>query len=339
MLKELCELMGVSSQEEKVREFIREKIKDHVQEIIEDPYGNLIARKGPVTKPKLMLAAHMDEVGFMVVHAEKNGLLKFKPIGIGVQTLLAKRVIIGKDRVPGLIGAKPVHLIQGDEGKKWPEIKTLFIDIGAASKEAALKSIEIGDCGTFDTAFREEGDTIYGKAFDNRLGCYLLIELIRNHDLPGYYAFTVQEEMGLRGARIASFRISPNVALAVDTTGSAEWPTDKDVPATPVIGGGPVITVTDLTIICDRRLVNLLEDTARMAGIGFQIKKPGVGGTDAGPIHLTKSGVPTAVFSLPARYIHSPLSMASKKDLSAGVDLLTRAVERILAAPGDFVTS
>lgn len=339
MLKELCELMGVSSQEEKVREFIREQVKDHVQEITEDAYGNLIVRKGVPTKPRLMLAAHMDEVGFMIMNVEKNGLLKFKPIGIGVQTLLAKRVIIGPDRVPGLIGAKPIHLIQGEEGKKWPEIKNLFIDIGASTKEAALKSVAVGDCGTFDTAFREEGDKIYGKAFDNRLGCHMLIELIRNHELPGYYAFTVQEEMGLRGARIAGFRISPDVALAVDTTGSVEWPTDKDVPGSPAIGGGPVISVSDLTIICDRRLVALLEETARAGGIAYQIKKPGVGGTDAGPIHLTKAGVPTAVFSLPARYIHSPLSIASKKDLTAGIDLLARSVETILAKPGNYVTS
>ena len=333
MLKELCELMGVSSQEEKVRDFIRQNVKDHAQEIIEDTYGNLIVRKGPVTKPKLMLAAHMDEVGFMVMSVEKNGLLKFKPIGIGVQTLLAKRVIIGKNRVPGVIGSKPVHLLQEDEAKKWPEIKNLFIDIGAATREEALKSVEIGDCGTFDTVYREDGDTMYGKAFDNRLGCYMLMELLRDHDLPGYYVFTVQEEMGLRGARIAGFRVAPDVALAVDTTGSAEWPTDKDVPDSPIMGGGPVITVSDLTIICDRRLVELLMDTARVNGLDYQVKKPGVGGTDAGPIHLVKTGVPTAVFSLPARYIHSPLSMASKKDLANGILLLARAVEKILTIP------
>jgi len=339
MLKELCELLGVSSQEEKVRDFIRQNVQDHAQEIIEDPYGNLIVRKGPVTKPKLMLAAHMDEVGFMIMHIEKNGLLKFNPIGIGVHTLLAKRVIIGKERIPGVIGAKPAHLVQEDELKKWPDIKNLFVDIGAASKEAASKLVEIGDCGTFDTAYREVGDTMYGKAFDNRLGCYMLIDLIRNYDLPGYYVFSVQEEMGLRGARIAGFRVAPDVALAIDTTGSAEWPTDKDVPGVPVIGGGPVITVSDLSIICDRRLVDLLMETARAHGITYQIKKPGVGGTDAGPIHLVRSGVPTAVLSLPARYIHSPLSMASRNDLTRGIKLLTLTVEKILAASGIFATS
>jgi endoglucanase len=238
-----------------------------------------------------------------------------------------------------VIGAKPVHLVQEDEAKKWPDIKNLFVDIGAASKEAASKLVEIGDCGTFDTAYRELGDTMYGKAFDNRLGCYMLIDLIRNHDLPGYYVFSVQEEMGLRGARIAGFRVAPDVALAIDTTGSAEWPTDMDVPGFPVIGGGPVITVSDLSIICDRRLVDLLTETARLNDITYQIKKPGVGGTDAGPIHLVRSGVPTAVLSLPARYIHSPLSMASKNDLTLGIKLLTRAMEKILAAPGNHATS
>jgi len=329
MLKELSDLLGVSSQEDDIRQYIKEKIRPCVQETIEDTYGNLICRVGEPASPRIMLAAHMDEVGFMITHIDKNGLLRFKPIGLGVQTLLAKPVIIGRQRVPGVIGCKPIHLAQEEELKKLPELKTLFIDIGASSREEGEKSVTIGDCGTFDTAYRSDGDILFGKAFDNRIGCYMLIELIRQHNLSAYYAFTVQEEMGLRGARIAGYRVSPDVALAVDTTGSAEWPSDKDLSTSPRIGLGPVLTVTDQSIICDRKLVSILEETARSNSIPYQFKKPGIGGTDAGQIHLAKGGVPTAVISVCARYIHSPMAIASARDIQDGIRLLALALPAI----------
>jgi endoglucanase len=329
MLKELSDLLGVSSQEDDIREFIKEKIRPYVQETTEDAYGNMICRVGEPSSPRIMLAAHMDEVGFMVTHINKNGLLRFKPIGLGVQTLLGKTVIIGPKRIPGVIGCKPIHLAQEEELKKLPELKTLFIDIGASSREEAEKSVEAGACGTFDTVFRSDGDIIFGKAFDNRIGCYMLIELIKQHKFPAYYAFTVQEEMGLRGARIAGHQVSPDVALAVDTTGSAEWPSDKDLSTSPRIGLGPVLTVADLSIICDRKLVSVLEEAARSNKIPYQFKKPGIGGTDAGQIHLAKAGVPTAVFSVCARYIHSPMAIASSRDIQEGIRLLALALPKI----------
>jgi endoglucanase len=214
--------------------------------------------------------------------------------------------------------------------KKIPEIKDLFIDIGTTTKKAANEVIEIGDCGTFDTEFNEREDIIYGKAFDNRIGCYILIQLIKNTDLPIYYAFTVQEEAGLRGARIAAYRVSPQIAIAVDTTASAEWPIEKDLSQSPQIGKGPVITIADRSIICDTKLVSLLVETAKKNGISHQFKKPMVGGTDAGPIHLTKEGIRTAVMSIAARYIHSPLSIASRKDIEAGIELLQLSVQGVL---------
>jgi len=330
MLKELSEIIGVSGEEGKIREFIKDNIKNEASEIIEDPYGNLIVKKGKDTEPKIMLAAHMDEVGFMVTSIEKSGLLKFKPIGVGPRILQAKRVLIGKNHISGVIGHKPIHLAKDDETKRLPEVKNLFIDIGASSKEESTKLVEIGECGTFDTQYSENGDIIYGKAFDNRIGCYILIQLIKNTDLPGYYTFTVQEEVGLRGARIAAYRVSPHVAFVVDTTGSGEWPQEKDLPEYPAIGKGTAITITDFTIICDQRFVSLLKEIARENSIPYQLKRPMIGGTDGGPIHLTKEGVPTAVISTPARYIHSPLSIASKKDIEAGVNLLAKTIEKIL---------
>lgn len=329
MLKELSNLLGVSSQENEVREYIKKQIQDHVQDIAEDAYGNLICRKGNDETPRIMLAAHMDEVGFMITHIGKNGMLRFKPIGIGIHTLLGKHVIIGSNRIPGVIGCKPIHLAQPEETKKLPEIKSLFIDIGASSRDEAEKLVKAGDTGSFDTVYRENNGTLYGKAFDNRIGCYMLIKMIQEHDLPADYVFTTQEEMGLRGARIAGYRVAPDVAIAVDTTGSGEWPSEKDIADFPRIRGGPVLTIADQSVICDRKLVAIFEETARANKISYQVKKPGVGGTDAGQIHLVKSGVPSAVISVCARYIHSPMSIAAASDIQDGIRLLCLALPSI----------
>jgi len=323
-------LIGVSGEESRVRDFIKEKIKDDVDEFIEDAYGNLMARKGNVNKPRIMLAAHMDEVGIMITGIENTGLLRFKAIGISPGVLPAKRVQIGQNNLCGVIGVKPVHLSTREEREKIIETKNLFVDIGAKSKDEAAKLVEIGSCGTFTTKFSEDGKLIYGKALDNRIGCYTLIQLIKNTDLALWYAFTVQEEAGLRGARIAAHRISPTVAIAVDTTASGEWPEDKDLPQYPVIGKGPAITVADRSIICDKGLVSLIIETARENNIPYQPKRPMVGGTDAGVIHITKEGARCAVIATPARYIHSPLSIASKDDIEAGINLLIKTIDKIL---------
>lgn len=330
MLKALSEFIGVSGGEYKVREFIKNKIQNDVSEIVEDPYGNLIVKKGEETVPKIMLAAHMDEVGFIITGIGKKGLLKFKTIGINPQVLPAKSVLIGRDMIPGVIGHKPLHQAKEEEKGKIPDIKNLFIDVGASSKEEANKLIQIGELGTFDTKFCEYDDIVCGKAFDNRIGCYILIQLIKNTDFPIYYAFTTQEELGLRGARIVAYRVSPQIAIAVDTTTSGEWPADKDIAQYPEIGKGPVITIADRSIICDKKLVSLLEAAAQENDIPYQFKKPMIGGTDAGSIHLTKEGIRTAVVQTSARYIHSPLSIASKKDIEAGIKLLTNSIQKIL---------
>lgn len=330
MLKELSELIGVSGDEDEVREFIKKQIRDAVSEVIEDPYGNLIVRKGKETTPKIMLSAHMDEIGFIITGIEKNGNLRFKAIGILPQILLAKRVLIGKKHICGIVGHKPIHLTKDEEIKKMPDFKGLFIDIGASSRDEAHKVVEVGDYGTFDTDFSEDGDVIFGKAFDNRIGCHMLIRLIKNTDLPIYYAFTVQEEVGARGAKIAAYRIAPQVAFAVDTTSSGEWPIEEDLPQYPAIGKGTAITIADRSLICDKRIVSILKETAEKHNIPYQIKRPMVGGTDGGPIHLTRAGIRTAVVSTPARYIHSPLSIASKKDIEAGIKLLQLSIEKII---------
>jgi len=330
MLKELCEINGVSGDEDRIRSFIKENIYQYADELIEDNYGNLIARKGKINRKKILLAAHMDEVGMMITNIEKNGLLRFKAIGLRSQAILAKKVIIGEKKIPGVIGHKPIHLTQRGETDKVPEIRELFIDIGAGSREESEKLIQIGDMATFDTKFRKEGDIIYGKAFDNRIGCYILMELLKKTDIPAYYAFTVQEEVGLRGARIVAYRINPDIAIAVDTTSSGEFPEKKDLPGYPIIGRGPVLTIADATILCDRNVLKIFENVANKSRIPFQHKQPMMGGTDAGVMHITREGIPSAVISTPARYIHSPISIASMKDIKNSIRLLSLTMEKIL---------
>lgn len=329
MLKELCELVGVSGGEDRVRSFIKDIVTPVCDETIEDAYGNLIVRRGKADKPRILLAAHMDEVGFIITAIEKNGFLRFRPIGLSPQVLLAKRVVIGKQDTPGVIVTKPIHLMKKEDMKKPLCAEEYFMDIGAATKEEACKRIEIGDLATFDTSYGEKDGILYGKAFDDRIGCYILIQILRNTDFPLYCAFTTQEEVGLRGARIVGYRVSPDVAFAVDTTASGEWPVEKDIAAYPEIGKGPVISIADRSIICDRDLVSFIQDVAAKNGIGYQDKKPMIGGTDAGPIHLTRRGVRTAVVQTAARYIHSPLSIAARKDIDDAIRLLTLSLEGI----------
>ncbi|MEO0135990.1 MAG: M42 family metallopeptidase [candidate division WOR-3 bacterium] len=330
MLKELTEINGVSGDEDKIRSFIKTKIKGYAAEIIEDDYGNLIIRKGKIKNTKILLAAHMDEVGLMITGIEKNGLLRFRTIGLQAGTILAKRVVIGDKKVPGVIGHKPIHLTHPGERSKNIEVKDLFIDIGTNSREESERLVQIGDTATFDTKFYQNNGLIFGKAFDNRIGCYILIELIRKTNIPAYYAFTVQEEIGLRGARLVSFRINPDLALAVDTTGTAEFPEQKDVPDYPVLGRGPVLTVADATILCDKKLLKLFENTAQQNHIPYQFKQPMIGGTDAGVMHLARAGVPAVVISTPARYIHSPIAIASLRDITNSIRLLSLTLEKIL---------
>lgn len=330
MIKELCEICSVSGNENEIRLFIKEKIYNYVTDLEEDAYGNLIVRKGREKRPKILLAAHMDEVGMMITNIERNGLLKFKTIGLRAQSILAKKVAVGEKQIPGIIGHKPIHLSSTSERNKIPEVKELFIDIGVNSREEAEKFVQIGEFVTFATNFRKDGDIIYGKAFDNRIGCYVLIKLIQETNLDAYFAFTVQEELGLRGAKIVAYRVNPDIAITIDTTGTNEFPEIKDQPLYPVLGNGPVLTIADKTIICDRKITKLFENTAKTYRIPYQFKQPMIGGTDAGAIHIARKGIPTTVLSTPARYIHSPQSIASMKDIKNTIKLLTFTVEEIL---------
>ncbi|MCL4394329.1 MAG: M42 family metallopeptidase [Chloroflexi bacterium] len=336
LLEALSNARGVSGDESQVRETLIEAIKTYVTEYRVDALGNLIAfKKGKGShKPSLrvMLAAHMDEVGLIVVHHESSGHLRFRKVGgIDDRVLLSKSVLIGKDNVAGVIGSKPVHLLKEKELERIEETDSLTIDIGAKTKEEALSAVKIGDYASFATKFGEIGDgLVKGKAFDDRTGCAVLAELLkRENPFDVYGVFTVQEEVGARGARVAAFAVDPSVAFVIESTVCDDSPKEKDVSPTTRVGCGPAITIADRSTISDKRLVDLLVETARENRIPYQIKQPMIGGTDAGRIHLTKEGVPTVAVAVPTRYIHSPVSVLSLADYQNTVTLLSKTLPKL----------
>jgi len=338
LIEQLTNAWGVSGNENQVRQIIRKQIEKNVDDIRVDAMGNLIAfKKAKSSKGKalkVMISGHMDEVGLMVTSIDKAGYLKFDKVGgIDDRVLLAKRVLIGKDRIPGVIGVKPIHMLyRKGEHKKVSSHEEMFIDIGAASQEEAQRSVNPGDYVMFDTPCEDWGSLIKAKAFDDRIGCYMMIELLKKrYRFDLYAAFTTQEEVGLRGGRVAAYRHLPDMAFILEVTGAGDFPTPlgRDVSKVPALGKGPVITIMDRVVFCDKGLVKLLIDTAKANRIPIQIKRPGIGGTDAGRIHMTKEGVKTVVLATAVRYIHSTVGLTSKRDVAAGLKLMEETFKKI----------
>ena len=344
ILKELSEAFGVSGGEDEVREIIIEAIKDHVDEYRVDSMGNLIALKKGTgeSKLKVMVAAHMDEVGLMITHIdEETGALRFRPVGgIDDRILLSKVVLIGQDRLPGVIGVKPVHLLKDEERRRVIKVEQMTIDIGAKSKKEAEKAVKIGDYAVFATGFRQLAEdglrTVKGKAFDDRAGCAVLIEVLKQrYPFDLYPVFTVQEEVGLRGARVAAYAVEPDAAFVLEGTICDDMPKKKDVSPTTRLGAGPAITIMDRSFIADRGLVKLLVETAEELGIPHQFKQPGLGGTDAGAIHLAKEGIPSVTVAVPCRYIHSPVCLLSLEDFENTARLMKATLGRLASKKED----
>ncbi len=338
LLEKLANARGLSGNEGEVRDILIDAVRDRVDEYRVDALGNLITLKrapgGSRRKPapKVMLAAHMDEVGLMIVHIEPNGYLRFDKVGgIDDRVLLSKVVLIGKDRVPGVIGVKPIHLLKPKEREVVIDVEAMTIDIGAKSKEEAQRKVKIGDYATFATQFAEiQEGIVKGKAFDDRIGCAVLVEVLkREYPFDLYGVFTAQEEVGARGARTAAYAIEPDIAFALEGTFADDSPKDKDISSSTHLGEGPAITWADSSLIADRRLVQLLVQTAKENRIPFQFRRLTSGGTDAGRIALTKEGVPSAVLSVPVRYIHSPVAMASLDDFENAIALMTKALPKL----------
>ena len=334
ILKELAEAFGVSGNEGDVRAVVLDAVREHVDEVKVDTLGNVLAFKRGTGRQRMrvMLAAHMDEIGLMVVGYDNGGFLRVGAVGgIDPRLLPGTLLQVGSERIPGVIGIKPVHLLEKGEGEKVPKLQDLVVDIGAQSRDEAKKLAPLGTYATFATQFRELGPTVSGKAFDDRAGCAVLVELLRGErfrfDL--HAAFTVQEEVGLRGARVAAYAIEPDCAFALEGTIADDIPKDKETSPTTELGQGPAITVMDHSFIADRRLVRLLTGTAEELDIPYQIKQPGIGGTDAGAIHLTREGVPSVTVAVPCRYIHSPVALLSLDDFNNTVRLMRESLSRL----------
>ncbi len=336
ILRTLSEAMGVSGAEGEVRRAILSLIGPHVDDIQTDTLGNLFAlKKGTGKRPlRVMIDAHMDEVGLMVTGHTSDGMLKVKAIGgLDDRILLGKRVLVGEKKIPGVIGAKPVHLLTDSERDKGVEIDALRVDIGLSKKEAAESKAPLGTRIGFDTAFMDLGPTVRGKAFDDRVGCAVLVHLLRGDPLPYDVvgAFVVQEEVGLRGARVAAHRVQPDAAFVLEGTIADDLPKGEEADESPTteLGKGPALSVMDRSVIYDARLNRLLEETAADLGIPVQYKQPGIGGTDGGAIVTSLGGIPAAAMAVPCRYIHSPAAILNKRDYRHTIRLLRAALERL----------
>lgn len=337
LLRELSELSGVSGNEHEVRGYLAAHLKEHVDELRSDAIGNVVATKHPRLRLegspplRVMLTAHMDEVGLMITNVDSSGMLRLAPVGgVDVRVLPAKAVVVGKNKVPGVIGLKPVHLLKPEERKIIPDTDSLYIDIGAASKEEAERLVRVGDYASFPTKYLEMGQTARGKAFDDRAGCAILVELLKgDYPFTLHGVFAAQEEVGLRGARIAAYRLRPDVAFAIEGTVCDDTPKKKDVSPTSILGNGPAITIADRSLVADKLLVELLLDTARSQAIPHQIKQPLVGSTDAGAIQRVGEGIRSAVLAVPVRYIHSPVSIVSLVDFQNTRLLIEQALQRL----------
>ena len=339
LLKKLTDASGISGFEDGIRNVIISEIKDHVDEIEVDNMGNMIAtRKGKEGGKKVMLAAHMDEIGLMVRYIDKNGFIKFSKIGgINDQMLLNQEVTVktSKGDVIGVIGSKPPHRMKSSEMKKVISYEDMFIDIGAADKEEAEKMVAIGDPILINQDFAELGKSLVkAKALDNRVGCAVLVEVMKKleSDATVYGVATVQEEVGLKGAKTSAFKVNPDLAIVLDVTISGDHPGIKEEEAPAKAGKGPVIVLADASgrgIITNLKVKELLTSTADEEKIPYQLEVSEGGTTDASVIHLTREGIPTGVISPAARYIHTPVSVVNVEDVENAVKLIVAVLKRI----------
>ncbi len=318
MLKKLTEAFGVSGFENEVRDIIYEEIKDFCDSVKIDSIGNLCAYKsakgGQKNPKKILLSAHMDEVGFIVTDITEDGYLKFASVGgIEAKLMLSQRVRIND--IKGVIALKAVHLSTAEEREKLVKEDQLYIDIGAKDKKSAEKLVRKGDYAVFDSDYVEFGDYIKAKALDDRVGCAAAIEVLKKDwDVDLYCNFTAQEELGLRGVRPATRGINPDFALVLEGTVCNDlFGVPKHLRVTKS-GDGPAISILDSASKADEGLVKLLEESANKHNVPYQYKAETAGGNDAGAICITDGGIKTASVSVPCKYIHSPVSVMNKMD-------------------------
>ncbi len=335
LLKTICETPGAPGFEKRIRDFVINTITPLVDEFSVDNMGNLVAVKravkGQVSEKKVMVAAHLDEIGFIVTHIDDQGFLRFHTLGgFDPKTLTAQRVIVhGKKDLVGVMGSKPIHVMSVEERATLPKTTDFFIDLGMSKKEVE-EIVSVGDAVTRQRELIEMGNCVNCKSIDNRISVYILIEVLKGiHFFPyDFYAvFTVQEEMGARGAVLASHSVNPDFAIALDTTIAYDVPGAKPQEMITQLGKGAAIKLIDSSVISDRRLVAYLKQTATENNITWQTEILTGGNTDAGPMQRSgKLGAIAGAISIPTRHIHQVIEMADKGDIIAVIDLLEKAV-------------
>ena len=334
-LLDLSNIMGTSGNERAVRQAIRPLVKDYVDAMRVDALGNLITyKRGAGKRPlRVLVTAHMDEVGLMVVGYTSEGGLKVEPSGgINARLLPGLTVSVGQDKIPGVMGLQAIH--RADNVQTVPKITNLMVDIGAKSKDEAIKAAPLGTPVGFITQSRQIGGTLTGKAFDNRAGCTILAALLQEAPYPFdvYGVFTVQEEVGLRGVQVAAYAVEPDVGISLECTLADDLPKEEpDVSSTTELGKGAAITVKDRTYTTPPRLLGHFVRTAEEANIPYQLKRPGISGTEAGRIHSARSGVHAITVATPSRYIHSPRALLRVQDFVDTARLVRVALLRLTA--------
>ncbi len=331
-LKSLCNICGASGNEEKVREYIISQIDGFCDYNI-DPLGNIIAfKKGKQTaKNRVMIDAHMDEVGLIVTSIQSDGTLTVDTVGgVDPMVVIGRQVTIGDNNIPAVVGSQAVHKLSQASRDKKPKISSLYIDFGAKDKQDAIKYVRPGDIVYFKSEYIEYGDNmIKAKAIDDRFGCAVLIELIKSEiEYDAYFTFTVQEEVGLRGAKTATFSVNPDIAIVCETTTASDIEGVPDSQSVCKLGDGAVVSFMDRSTVYDKELFNIAFDLAKEKNIKCQTKTKIAGGNNSGAIHITGNGVRTIAVSAPCRYLHSPSCVVKKEDLTSCFEMVKALFEK-----------
>ncbi|WP_042459570.1 M42 family metallopeptidase [Neobacillus dielmonensis] len=341
MLKDLTDAKGIPGNEREVREVMKKYITPYADEITTDGLGSLIAKKvGKADGPKIMVAGHMDEVGFMITQIDDKGFLRFQTVGgWWGQVMLAQRVTVvtRKGEVTGIIGSKPPHVLSAEARKKPIDIKDMFIDIGASSREEAQEwGVRPGDMVVpyFEFTVMNNEKMLLAKAWDNRIGCAIAIDVLKqlqgvDHPNVVYGVGNVQEEVGLRGAKTSTHKIEPDIGFAVDVGIAGDTPGITEKEAMSKMGKGPQIVVYDASMVAHKGLRDFVTDTADELNIPYQFESIPGGGTDAGSIHLTHNGVPALAITIATRYIHSHAAILHRDDYENAVKLIVEVIKRL----------
>ncbi len=334
LLKEICEAAGAPGYENRVRDIVLREVTDLVDEVSVDKMGNVVAVKKGLTDKKVMVAAHMDEIGFMVTHIDDCGFLRFHTLGgFDPKTLTAQRVIVhGKKDLVGVMGSKPIHVMTAEERTKNVAITDYFIDLGMDYSEV-IKYVSVGNPVTRQRELIEMGNCVNCKSLDNRVSVFILIETLRQlkaHPYDVYAVFTVQEEVGLRGAGVAAHHIEPDFGFALDVTIAFDVPGSKPHEVVTRLGGGTAIKIMDAATICDPRMIAYMKQTADKHNIKWQPEILTAGGTDtAGLQRNGKFGSIAGAISIPTRHLHQVIEMADKDDILATIALLRMCINEM----------